>query len=216
MTKNLLMGLNFEAQTHEGQLGNPYRAIRTYNLAGTQVQNAEERLPGTRTTNAFSLTAKYYLPFRAAVYGSYRYFTDTWGIRGNTYELGYIHPWRAWTFETSYRGHSQDAADFYSDLFPRPDFQNFQARDRNLSTMSNQTLHLGITYDLLKLEQWTRSWLNKGTISLFYDHVDFKFEDFRDATQSDAKYAENPVPKGSEPMYTEQGDIVRFFISVWF
>jgi hypothetical protein len=216
ITKSLLMGLNFEAQTHEGQLGNPYRAIRFFNLTGTQVLNAEERIPGTRTNNAASLTAKYYLPFRAAVNGSYRFFTDTWGVNANTWEVGYVQPWRAWTFEVSYRNHSQEAADFYGDLFPRPEFQNFMARDRNLATMTNQTLHLGVTFDLVKLEQWTRSWLNKGTISLFFDHVQFDFEDFRDGTQSSARYSQNPVAEGTEGMYSEQADVVRFFISIWF
>jgi hypothetical protein len=215
VTKNLIMGLNFESQTHEGHLSNPYRAFRFLSLAGNE-QFLEERYPRTRTTNAIALDARYYLPWRAAAFGSYRFFTDTWGVSAQTGEIGYVHPWKQWTFEGSFRHHRQERADFYGDLFPRPDFQNFMARDRNLSTMNDQTVHAGVSFDITEVETWTNSWLNKGSVNLFVDFVNFKYEDFRDARQSKLEFKLNPDDVGEEPLHTEDAIVIRFFVSVWF
>ncbi len=215
LTKHLIMGLNYESQTNEGFLRNPYRSIRYLSLTGLE-QSAEEIYPSTRTTNAIAIDGRYYLPYRAAINGSYRYFTDTWGIAAHTAELGYIHPWRDWTFEGSYRYHRQRHADFYGDLFPQPNYQNFMARDRNLSTMSDQTAHVGVSYDLTHIEQWTRSWLNKGSLNLYFDRIAFKYEDFRDARLSKLQFTSDPTAVGAEPMYHENANVIRFFISAWF
>jgi len=62
---------------------------------------------------------------------------------------GYTHPLGAhWVVEAGYRWYDQAAADFYSDLFPRADFQNFLARDKELSTFTSHMLSLGATYEL--------------------------------------------------------------------
>ena len=52
-----------------------------------------------------------------------------------------------WMFDVHYRYYMQNAADFYSDLFPRQNFQNFLARDKELSTMNSQTLGFGVGYE---------------------------------------------------------------------
>ena len=63
---------------------------------------------------------KYYLPWRAALTGQYRFYNDTWGINAHTGELEYTHPWQnRWVFSGSYRFYTQNSADFFSDLFPR-------------------------------------------------------------------------------------------------
>jgi hypothetical protein len=216
LTKHLILGLNYESQTHEGYLKNPYRSIR-FLLPNGQARSSAEIYPGTRTTNAIALDGRYYLPYRATIHGSYRYYTDTWGIGAHTAELGYTHPWgKAWTFDAAYRYHTQRRADFFSDLFPRANFSNFMARDRNLATLKDQSIHVGVSYDLLKMEAWTHSWLNKGTVNLFFDHVQFNFADFRDARMSDPAFTANPTAIGAEPLYSESANIVRFFVSMWF
>jgi hypothetical protein len=213
LTKNLIVGLNYEGQSHEGYLANPYRAIRTLNIAGSAVQTDDEVYPRTRTTSAVAIDGRYYLPYRAAVRGSYRFFSDTWGINAQTAELGYTHPWRHWIFEGSYRYHKQDAADFFLDLFPRPNAQNFMARDRNLATMKNQTAHLGVTYEFERLPV---EWLGKASLNLFVDYIQFDFEDFRDIRDSNPLFTSNPVPEGMESLYSEDATVVRFFVSVYF
>ncbi|MEJ0100973.1 MAG: DUF3570 domain-containing protein [Pseudomonadota bacterium] len=53
---------------------------------------APEIFPHTRTSDAGSITLKYYLPWRAALSGQYRYYGDTWGIGAHTAEVEYTHP----------------------------------------------------------------------------------------------------------------------------
>jgi hypothetical protein len=214
VTKHLIMGLNYESQANEGYLQNPYRSINF--LQSGRRAAAPEVYPGTRTTNAVAIDARYYLPYRAAVHANYRHFSDTWGIVGHTGEIGYTHPWHAWTFDAAYRYHKQKAADFFSDLFPRANAQNFMARDRNLAEMHDQSIHLGISYDVAQVEAWTHSWFNKGSVNLFYDRAMFDFANFRDARYSDPSFTTTPVAAGTEPLYKENANIVRFFISLWF
>ena len=82
------------------------------------------------------MRAKYFLPYRAAVDAMYRFYTDTWGVIGHTGELGYVHPLgdNKWIFEGRVRYYTQSKADFYQDIFPRADFANFMARDKELAT----------------------------------------------------------------------------------
>ena len=54
---------------------------------------------------------------------SYRYFSDTWGVVGNTYRAR-LHPsdlQLSGSFEGRVRYYKQNSADFYSDLFPFAD-----------------------------------------------------------------------------------------------
>src|SRR5512145_2515890 len=135
LTKTLISSLQLEVITDEGFLNNPYRSYRFVNPSDERLFALDSEIyPRTRTSNAVAFNARYYLPYRAAVHGGYRLFPDTWGTGANTFEAGYTHPWRQWTFDIGYRFYSQNNADFYRDLFDRPDQQNFLARDKELST----------------------------------------------------------------------------------
>ena len=206
LTPSLMMGLSYELVTDEGFLNNPYRSVRYLDPtspAGYAYQ--PEVYPHTRTSNAASVRARYYLPYRAALAGEYRYFTDTWGIAAHTAEVTYTHPWtERWIFEVGLRFYTQDAADFYSDLFPYADAQNFLARDKELSTFSNQMLSVGATYEL-SLE-W--KFLQRSTLSFFYDRMRFQYDDFRDITSGGAP--------GTESLYEFDANVFRFFFSGWF
>ena len=207
VTPRLMMGLNYEVVTDEGFLNNPYRSVR-YLDAGSASGYAyqPEVYPSTRTSGAAALNASYYLPYRAALHGEYRYFTDTWGIDASTIELGYTHPWgKRWIFEVTYRWYDQSAADFYSDLFPREDAQNFLARDKELSTFTSHMLGVGATYELPPLG-W--SFLQRSTVNFFYDRFRFEYDDFRDVRAGGAP--------GTEPLYRFDADVFRLFFSGWF
>jgi hypothetical protein len=58
-------------------------------------------------------------------------------------EVDYTQPWHNFTFDGGLRYYHQNAADFYSDLFPRADYQNFTARDRELATFHTFTISVG-------------------------------------------------------------------------
>ena len=215
LTKALITSLQLEVITDEGFLNNPYRSYRFVNPSDDRLfALAREIYPRTRTSNAVAVNGRYYLPYRAAIHGGYRFYTDTWGIGANTFELGYTHPWRQWTFELGYRYYSQGNADFYSDLFDRPNQQNFLARDKELSTFKSQALSAGATYDFLP-NGWR--FIKKGTLNLFYDRIQFDYEDFRDA-----RFAQLPTtdpnfhPAGTEPLYSFGANVIQMFVSVWF
>jgi hypothetical protein len=205
LTPDLLFGLSWELVSDEGFLNNPYRSVRYLDpesASGFAYQ--AEVYPHTRTSNAAAMRTRYFLPYRAAVHGEYRFFTDTWGIDANTVELGYTHPWgERWIFEFGYRWYDQGAADFYSDLFPRADAQNFLARDKELSTFSSHMLSFGTTWTLP-----TWSFLQRSTVNLYVDHVMYQYEDFRDVRAGGAP--------GTEPTYEFNANVIRLFFSGWF
>ena len=207
VTPQLMMGLAYETVTDEGFLNNPYRSVRYLDPdspAGFAYQ--PEVYPRTRTSNAASLNARYFLPYRAALHGEYRWFTDTWGIDASTVRLGYTHPLgERWVIEGGYRWYDQSAADFYSDLFPRQDFQNFLARDKELSTFTSHMLSVGATYELPAFG-WR--FLQRSTVNLFYDRTRYEYDDFRDVRAGGTP--------GTEPLYQFDADVFRLFVSGWF
>jgi hypothetical protein len=207
LTRNLLSSLNVEASESEGFLNNPYRQVRYRDaLSASGYSRQLERYPHTRNGNAAALQLKYYLPWRAALDGNYRYYSDTWGIRGHTYRLGYTHPWRNWTFDGHARYYTQNRADFYSDLFPFFNSQNFLARDRELATFRSISFGGTASWQFMIPRA---TWISKGTLNFSYDRLRFNYHDFRDLRVQ----ARTP---GTEPLYVLDANVMQFFISIWF
>ncbi|MDT8383687.1 MAG: DUF3570 domain-containing protein [Gammaproteobacteria bacterium] len=208
LTKNMLMGMTFETVTDEGHLESPYRRVRFLDTsAATGVAYQGEEYPETRTSHALSISALYYLPYRAAIKAETRLFTDTWGVNASMYELGYVHPWKQhWIFELRYRAYQQDQADFYSDMFNRISEFNYHARDKELSTLNTSSIGLGASYEF-----GDKSWrfIDKGSVNLMYDRYQIDYLNFRN------ELAEGYAP-GTEPMYSQTADVVRFFVSLWY
>jgi hypothetical protein len=208
LTKNLLLGLSFETVTDEGFLNNPYRQIRYVDAGSPQGYSYEREIyPRTRTSDAGSVRLRYYLPYRAAVHAEYRQYSDTWQIKADTFEIGYTHPLEAgWTIEGKLRSYSQDKADFYNDLFGASQFQNFMARDKELSTFASQGIRLAATYDIVR-GGWR--FVERGTVNLIFDHLMFDYEDFRDLRNSGGV-------AGQEPFYSFDANVFQVFVSFWF
>ncbi|HET8690596.1 MAG TPA: DUF3570 domain-containing protein [Steroidobacteraceae bacterium] len=207
-TKSLILGLAYETITEEGFLNNPYRQVRFLDPdAALGYSYEKERYPRTRTGNALGLRARWYLPYRAALEGNYRFYTDTWEIRGHTAEVSYTHPLDDdWTFDVHYRFYTQNAAEFYSDLFPREDFQNFLARDKELASMTSHTLGFGVAWAFKPARV---EFLSKASVNLRYDHMLFDYDDFRDLRVTG-------VAPGTEPLYSFGADVIRLYFSGWF
>jgi len=207
VTPKLMLGLAYETITDEGFLNNPYRSVRyldAENPAGFAFQ--PEVYPSTRTSNAAAFNARYFLPYRAVAFAEYRWFTDTWGIDANNVRVGYTHPiGERWVLEGGYRWYDQSSADFYSDLFPRRDAQNFLARDKELSTFTSHMLSVGASYEF-GASRW--SFLKRSTVNVFYDRIRFNYDDFRDILSGGAP--------GTEPLYGFDANVYRVFVSAWF
>jgi hypothetical protein len=206
LTPSLMVGMNWELVSDEGYLNNPYRSVRYLDPASAVGYSYQpEVYPRTRVSNAVAVNARYYLPYRAALAGNYRWFTDTWGIDASTVTLAYTHPWgERWLFELTYRWYTQTAADFYSDLFPYENAQNFLARDKELSTFTSNMVGLGATYEL----PFTVPFVKRSTLSFFYDRFQFDYADFRDVRAGGTP--------GDEPLYGFDANVFRLFFSGWF
>ncbi len=208
ISRDMLLGVNFETITDEGFLNNPYRSVR-YEDAGSAIGYSYEAevYPRTRTSNAIALKSRYHLPYRAAVHGEYRFFDDSWGIRAHTLEAGYTQPvWDRWTLDATYRFYKQSDADFYSDLFPFQGAQNFLARDKELSTFRSHSIGAALSYEFIN-NGWR--FIDRGSLNLSYNHIWFDYDDFRDLTVTG-------VTPGSEPLYSFNADVIQAFVSIWF
>jgi hypothetical protein len=212
ITKNFIAGVNLQVITDAGYLANPYREIRyldpTKQIGYTL---ANQVYPDTHTSTAVQVQAKYYLPYRAAVTGLYRYYNDTWGVVGNTYELDYTHPIRdKWIFEGRVRYYKQSAASFYSDLFPFAFSQNFTARDQNLAALDNTTIGAKVTYAFLP-DGWKI--FKRGTVTADVSRIRFNYQDFRDIKNFGVAQGFAP---GTEPLYQFNATVYQLYLSMYF
>jgi len=212
LTRNLIMSLNYEVLTDQGYLQSPYREILFLDpTTGLGYGKADQVYPNTRTSNAGSVQMKYFLPYRAALSGQYRYFQDTWGIVAHTFEVGYTQPaWRKWIIDGSLRYYTQNAASFYSDLFPRADFQNFEARDRELAAFNSISAGIGASYEFAIPRL---PWINRSTANIRIDHLYINYKDYRNALLIDPTAGIKP---GEEPLYKLNANIVQAFVSIFF
>lgn len=210
LTRNLIVSATEEVMVDDGYLSNPYRSFRYASAA--EVQNniyhwQTEVFPSARTSSTTALHARYHLPnYRAALYGNYRYYQDGWDLKSNTLELGYNHPLPSgWLFDIHVRYYKQSAVDFYSDLFERADQFDYMTRDKQLSDMHSVTYGAGVTYDL----PYKSAYIDKLTFNLFWDHIQFNFDNFRDVRV-------DGVAPGTEPAYSYDADVLRVLFTAWY
>ena len=209
ITKDMIFEVNYEGITDEGFLNNPYRAYRYDDGAGGYLLD-DEVYPRTRNSSAVTLRSKYYLPWRAALLGEYRYFADSWDIDAHTVKFGYTHPLAGgWQVEGSVRHYTQTAADFYSDLFPFQGSQNFLARDKELSSFTSNTVGVKLSYEFIR-DGWRV--IDRSSLNLAYDFIWFDYDNFRDARVTDPLN----LPAGTEPLYNFTAGVLQLYVSIWF
>ncbi len=206
LTRNLIATLNVETITDEGFLNNPYRSVRYADSTSATGYSFEPELyPATRTSNAVGVRARYFLPYRAAIQGEYRFFTDTWNIDSHTAAISYVHPMGPWTFRLKYRWHDQTGAAFYNDLFPRAEATNFRARDKELSPLTSHTVTLAASYEFLS-KGW--GFIDKGSVNASLNMLSVDYHDFSDLSAGEIA--------GNEPLYQLEADIIQLFFSFWY
>jgi hypothetical protein len=212
ITRNLIGGVTVDVITDAGYLANPYRFIRFVDDSAGNSKGyslGSQIYPETHTSTAVEGRAKYYLPYRAAATVSYRYFRDTWGITSDTVEFGYTQPIRnIWILEGTVRYYEQGHANFYSDLFPFANSQNFMSRDKELAASKNVTLGAKATYAFLP-DGWKM--FKRGTATLDITRMQVKYSDFRDI-----KNAFPPYTAGDEPLYQFDAMIYQAYLSMFF
>src|SRR5450755_4719566 len=122
--------------------------------------------------------------------------------------MDYTQPWRNYTFDASVRYYKQNAADFYSDMFPRADYQNFMGRDRELAAFTDWTFGVAAAYQFPHFS-WA-PWMSKSSINLHYELLTINYSDFRNALLASEYGA------GNEPLYKLDANVFTLFLSVWF
>lgn len=206
-TKDLVMAFALESITDDGYLNNPYRSVRFCDTpACNSFSFQQEVYPESRTSNAIAVRGNYYLEQRAALHAGLRFFSDNWGIDSTTLELGYTFPFQEdWIIEASFRYYNQSKADFFSDLFPFQNAQNYLARDKELSKFNSYTLGAGVSYEFDN-KVWDS--IKRGSLNFNLDLIYFEYDEFRDLTESGSV--------GNEPLYSLDATVIRAFASIWF
>jgi hypothetical protein len=211
LTKNLIAGINLEVTADSGFLANPYRFVRFLDPTTTKGWSQGNQVyPDTRTSTAVQAQAKYYLPYRAALTGSYRFFRDTWGIVGHTVEVDYTHPiGKTWILEGRARYYRQNSATFYSDLFSIAGQQNFEARDQNLAGQNNTTVGAKVTW-AFRPDGWLI--FKRMTATADVSRIHFSYSDFRDIKD----FGTPQFNPGAEPLYEFNAMVYQVFVSAFF
>ena len=109
-----------------------------------------------------------------------------------------------WIFELGLRFYTQDAADFYSDLFPlrgRPELPGARQGAQHLLEPDAEPRRDLRAVARLEVPQAL-------DLNLRYDRMQFEYDDFRDLTTGGAP--------GAEPLYEFDANVFRFFFSGWF
>jgi hypothetical protein len=143
LTPRWLASANFEVVSDDGYLGSPYRAARVFGAA------VPERVPRTRTSRAIKFRVVGEVLPALALRGEYRYFWDTWDIKGHTFDLGLSRRFgQRWLVDAYARAYRQDAALFYSDNATAE--TQFVTRNRQLSTYNSAALGAKATWTWMR------------------------------------------------------------------
>ena len=204
LTHDLIISLGHELITDSGYLNNPYRSVRFLTPTGYAYQ--PEVYPGTRTSEAWALRGSYYLPWRAALHAEHRWFEDSWGIEARDWSLAFVQPlYQHWLLELRVRQYRQEAADFYSDLFPYQDAQNFMARDKEMSSFSSRSYGVSVSYQQ-RLD--SLRWAERFGVQLGLDRYEYDYRDFRDLRVN--------TTAGQEPLYSFDALVTSFVVTLWY
>ena len=211
ITPKLLVSLSWENIADDGYLKSPYRS--DYYLSSTNTRIAhEDSYPETHDSDAFAVRALYYLPYRAALKGEYKKYTDDWDIAADSYEVAYTHPLpKGWMVDVHMRYYQQDKAFFYYDLLPYANAFEYHARDKELSTFNSTTFGFSVSYELggRIFADNGIDFIDKASINFAWDRIQFDYDNFRDIRDTSAA-------PGSEPLYSFDADVIRLYFSMWY
>ncbi|HEY5935720.1 MAG TPA: DUF3570 domain-containing protein [Kofleriaceae bacterium] len=148
VSRRAVVGLSYDLSTQDGFTSNPYRLAIAANML------VRERHPTERRRHAVAASARYHIAETdTTLVAVYRYYRDTWKIRGHTPELRAVQAIGD-TVDASfrYRYHTQNAAFFYEERYMEED-PDYRSDDVKLSKFRTHTLEsklgiLGETFGL--------------------------------------------------------------------
>jgi hypothetical protein len=147
LTASTLLRVGMEYNVVDGLQHNPYRSV----FAGGSV--VPERHPDHRERRDVFLKVNQYLPDRASLKLSYRFYDDDWGI--DSHELGaklsqYVTHGVFARYE--YRYYTQTPASFYRELYTSPTgVDGYLTGDYRMGPLSSHLFGFGLNADLATL-----------------------------------------------------------------
>ncbi len=143
-----------------------------------------ERNPTTKSANAVQLRVIGDLGNRDSMHAQYRYYSDTWGVKGHTLEAGYSRYFgENWLADSFIRYYTQNHALFYYDNAQSE--TQYVSRNRQLSTFNNIGVGAKVSWLMRKSPGQYELRLNGA-----YEFTHFNFKDFTDL-QTGSLYAYN-------------------------
>ena len=134
--------VNYGITVQRGELGNTWNSVPVDD--GTR---QGELFPGSRVRHAVVARFAQWLPWNGALKGSYRFYADDWGIRGNTTEVELHQRLTPFFYlRGTYRVHAQDGARFFAPLASQ--LAIYRTADSDLQTLVAQTWGIAATADL--------------------------------------------------------------------
>jgi hypothetical protein len=138
LTPLWLAALTYDFMDLNGFQENPYRVVS----AGGML--VPERVPKVRLRHAIAASARTYLPTsRTEFLGSYRFYTDNWGVIGHTPELRVIQEITRDLFaQVRYRYYQQNGAFFFQPVYDTndPAIDPYLTDDPKLAPMTTHIL----------------------------------------------------------------------------
>ena len=161
-----ILTANFEFGYANGYLADPYKSFWFYDGEGVP-----ESRPGQRTKEIVYVgLTQFITPLDASVEGSYRFYSDSFGITAHTVSLAWYQKLgRQLVVAPSFRYYYQTAADFYHvtlpgyvgtvtlapgdptpfDGFPQPEIPQYYSADYRLSEMQTMTVGVSVNWKVV-------------------------------------------------------------------
>lgn len=149
LTRNTLLQLNFVHSHASGYMTNTHKFLSVVHpLTGETLTYSPltEKRPDKRYSNALYAQINHALG-SGVLYGSYRYFQDTWGIKAHTVDFKYRQP----VTETLYiqphlRIYTQGAADFYRSMLAVGETPAYASADYRLAKLQTNSIGVKLGY----------------------------------------------------------------------
>lgn len=149
LARGTLLQLNFVHGHASGYMTNPHKLISVVHpLTGETLTNSPltEKRPDTRYSNALYAQINQTLG-SGVLYGGYRYFQDTWGIKAHTVDLKYRQPVTGTLYvQPHIRVYAQDAADFYRSMLAVGETPVYASADHRLARLQTDTVGVKLGY----------------------------------------------------------------------
>lgn len=147
-----------------GGFDDPYKSALTFYPDQVLPTLFADRRPDHRNMVAWLTRYRRHFPaVGATLQAEYRYFRDDWGVRAHTLEAAWQQDLgERWAIRPALRYYTQDAADFYAPLVPRP-APPVLSSDQRLASFGGLSPSLGV---ILRLDN---GFTVRGTAGYIYD-----------------------------------------------